>query len=268
MPYTGNLLQLKQDPSARRLPGPSPRHQLDEMDPADARGEHEVPSGTGREFQRTDFPPTVMTGGGMRLDAPASWAGAPPGGIAETPYRITYPSGNPHDSDAVLSAAGSDIQSVATPLRDRAHDGIPDRGWWRTTFGPAPMFTDTQDRQQIDTDGFTNPFSGLADDGVKYVRGINSRPENNPPRVGYSPGFRPGRERVRVWGNSVFASVSREIGAQILRPRDAYTPLPYPRLVSTMVIPPAMPRDPGSPDDPLTARTNYASSPQSVFGGF
>lgn len=268
MPYTGNLLQQQQDPTTRKLPPPSPRHGVIEEDPSAPRGEHEVPSGTGVEFAQTDFPPTVMTGGGMRLDTPASWAGAPPGGMSETPYRITYPAGNPHDSPAVLSALGAAIQSIATPMRDRAHDGADDRGWWRTTFDRPQMFTASQDRAELDTEGYTNPFGGLADDGVKYVRGINSRPENNPPRVGYSPGFRPGRERVRVWPAEMFASISRRIDPQILRPRDAYTPLQYPRMVSRMVIPPALPRDPGSPDDPLTARTDYSSAPISVFGGF
>ena len=266
MPYTGNLLQQKQLPTDRHLTGPSARHGTDEPAPSLARGEHQVPSGTGAEFEGTDFPQVVMSGGGQLLDCPASWAINPPGGAFGSPFAITYPSGNPHESDAILSNRGAVAQSIATPLRDRAHSGSVDRGWWRTTFDPAPIFW--PDRAELATEGLYNPHGVLADDGLKYVRGINSRPENNPPRDGYAPGYRPGRDRVRVTDPSTYASIHRDIGAQILRPRDAYTPNPAAPMVASMVTPPALPRSAPNPDSILTATTNYASSPQSVFGGF
>ena len=268
MPYTGNLLQQRQQPGGRPLPGPSPRHAANEADPSLARGEHQVPAGTGGVYARTDFDQVVMSGGGMRLDTPASWAGGPPGGSQETPYRVTYPAGNPHDSDAVLSARGSAIQTVQTAMRGNAHDGSPDRGYVRTGFGPEPLFAGQQERAELATEGQSNPFGALADDGVKYVRGINSRPENNPARVGYVSGYRPGRERVRVWQVPRFGHVSRRIDPQVLRPRDAYTPNASRRQVGSMVTPPALPRDAGNPDDVMLARVNYGAAPTSVFGGF
>lgn len=268
MPYTGNLLQQRQQPGGRPLPGPSPRHAANEADPSAPRGEHQVPAGTGAEFARSDFDRVVMSGGGMRLDTPASWAGAPSGGMEASPYRITYPAGNPHDSDAVLSGLGSALQTVQGGMRSNAHDGSPDRGYVRTGFDPEPLFARQQERAELATEGQSNPFGSLSDDGVKYVRGINSRPENNPPRVGYVSGYRPGRERVRAWQVPRFAHVSRTIDPQVLRPRDAYTPNPARRQVNTMITPPALPRDAGNPDDPMLARTNYTNAVTSVFGGF
>lgn len=266
MPYTGNLLQQQQAPDSRPLPGPSPRHGTDEGDPALSLGQTQVPAGTGSEYQGTDYAPVVMSGFGMPLDNPASWAGSPPGGQSADPYRITYPDGNPHDSCAVLSHDGADVQAVTTGLRHRAHDGAEDRGWLRTGFDPAPLFP--QDRVELATQGMSNPYGVLSDDGVKYVRGINSRPENNPPREGYVSGYRPGRERVRAWDNADFASVSRVIGVQVLRPRDAYTPNASRRMFATAVVAPALPRDAVAPDDVAYARADYVSAPTSVFGGF
>ena len=270
MPYTGNLVRINQSSDQRKLPSPSPRHAVDEEDPSLPRGEHHVASGTGAEFAGTTYAPVVMSGFGMPLDDPSSWAGDPPGGGSETPYRITYPRGNPHASDAVLSARAGYAQWFAHPVRDRAHDGDTDRGWLRTTFSPEPMFMDTQNpRGEIDTQGLTTPYDEATDDRFrKHVRGINSLPENNPDRVGYLNGFRPGRERVRVWGSDVFASISRVQGVQQLQPRDAYTPLHYPRMIGSMTTPPALPRTAGNPDDTAMSATNYASSPGSVFGGF
>lgn len=266
MPYTGNLLIQKQLPTDRHLSEPSNRHDRDEGDPSQWRGEHSVPSGTGAEFAGTDFEQVVMTGGGMMLNDPSPWAICPPGGEYGSPYAITYPYGNPHESPAVLSNRGSVAQDIGTKLRQHAHDGDDDRGWIRTTFDPPPIFF--PDRAELATEGLYNPHGELAADGVKYVRGINSRPENNPPRDGYAPGYRPGRDRVRVTDPSTFASIHRDIGAQQLRPRDVYTPNPAAPMVASMVTPPALPRSAPNPDSIMTASTSYASSPTSVFGGF
>lgn len=269
MPYTGNLVRIDQQPTARGLPAPSPRHALNEADPSLERGEHQVPSGTGAIYQGQDYDQVVTSGFGMTLNTPLSWAGPPPGGGAETPYHIEYTAGNPHDSRAVLGVLSGEAQWFGDGNRLRAHDGSVDHEY-RTTFSPAPYAGATQERTEIDTDGLASPYSELAPPaGTKFVRGINSLPENNPPRVGYDgPGFRRGRERVRAWDNTVRAHISRVQGVQVLQPRDAYTPLHYPRMVSDMMITPALPRQPSAPDAALIAGTVYSAAPASVIGGF
>lgn len=277
MPYTGNLLRLSQEPDARKLPGPSPRHGRNEGDPMAPLGQSTVPSGTGALYQGTDFPvyltPGGTPGGQMPLDNPAPWAGAPPGGPYEV-NGITYPRGNPHDSQAVLSQVGSDRQwTGAGGWRERAHDGDPDRGFLRTGFDPAPLYQQCIPRAELDTDGLASPYTDGGPRLAKHLRaapgGFSSLPESNPPRVGYDgPGFRRGRERVRVSDNPLFASVHRTFGVQVLHPRDAYTPNPAPRMVYSMITPPALPRDPGNPDDTAMARATYPLSPGSVIGGF
>ena len=271
MPYTGNLVFISQEPDARPLPAPSPRHGRNEGDPSLPRGEHQVAAGTGVEYGGTNFPPVVMGGFGMALDTPASWAGPPPGGRAETPYRIGWTDGNPHDSTAVLSKDGADAQWYGNPNRIRAHDGGQDHGYLRTTFDPPPYANATQHREEIDTDGLRSPYSAVSPEGAatKFVRGINSLPDNNPDRVGYDgPGFRRGRERVRAWDNTVRAHISRVQGPQLLQPRDAYAPNAARRMVSDMMIVPALPRTPTAPDTSLLAATSYTSTPGSVIGGF
>lgn len=272
MPYTGNLLSMQQAPDSRKLPPPSPRHAINEVDPNPGRAEHEIPSGTGSEYQGTDFDQVVMSGGGMPLDNPSPWSIAPPGGPSESPYNITYPRGNPHDSNAVLSALGSLLQTCAPNggrLRDNAHDGIPDRGWLRQLFSPKPLFDESQHIDELYLDGLSSSVeTASGNGGDKYVRGINSLPNNNPDRLGYVNGFRQGIERVRVWDNQNRSYIRREFGLQTLGPREVYTPNPARRMVSTMITQPALPRDANNPDDTIMANTNYASSPSSVIGGF
>lgn len=271
MPYTGNLVRLAQQPDARRLPPPSPRHGTSEDDPSVSRGEHQVASGTGAEFAGTTYAPVIMSGFGMPLDSPASWAGPPPGGAQETPYTIGWTGSNPHDSPAVLSLAGSNAQYAGDAIRLNAHDGHLDHGYNRTVFDPEPLYDNQQDRAELDTDGLASPYDpGAPASHTKFVRGINSLPENNPGRLGYDgPGFRRGRERVRVWDpTNTRAHVSRLQGVQILQPRDAYTPNFVRPIVTDMLIGPALPRDSSPPDEALLAATSYASSPTSVIGGF
>lgn len=271
MPYSGNLLRLTQAPDARKLPPPSPRHATNEYDPDPQKGEHQVPSGTGSEFQGTDYPEVVMSGGGMPLDTPSSWAITPPGGQYEATDYLTYPKGNPHNSDAILSARGAELMYCAPDgykLRDRAHDGKQDRGFLRTLFSPAPLFADQQSRDELYTEEFASSI-GTADGvgGDKFVRGINSLPNNNPDRIGYVNGFRQGIERVRVWDNHDRAFIDRQQGSQMLQPRDVYVPNHYPRMIGSMITGPALPRDANNPDDTAMASTSYASSPSSVIGG-
>lgn len=272
MPYSGNLVSMQQAPDSRKLPPPSPRHATNEVDPNPGHAEHVLPSGTGSEYQGTDFERVVMSGGGMPLDNPAPWAITPPGGPSESPYHITYPRGNPHDSQAVLSARGSQIQTCSPAggtLRDRAHDGIPDRGWLRRTFSPKPMFGESQHIDELYLEGLPSSVeTASGNGGAKYVRGINGLPTNNPDRVGYTNGFRPGIERVRVWDNANRSIPYRQYGLQTLGPREVYVPNPARRMVGTMVTQPALPRDASNPDDTIMANTNYASSPSSVIGGF
>lgn len=276
MPYTGNLVRLNQKPDALKLPAPSPRHGVREAAPELQRQTHTVPSGTGAEFQGTDFERVVESGHGMLLDTPPSSAGTPPGTAdPESPWHIDYTRGNPHTSSAVLSARGAaamaggagrpDAAGVApnTGLRGRSHDGRADRGWLRSLFWPAPMFTEAQPRQEINPDG---PASSVdqaeGPGGAKYVRGINSLGVNNP------HGWRNGRYRYSSWPNEVFAQIKRTIGTQMLQPRDIYTPGPQQRMVASMITPPSLPKDPPNPDDPITAQSQYSSAASSVIGGF
>lgn len=269
MPYTGNLIRIAQEPDARKLPAPSVRHGANEADPALAHGEHVVPAGTGSEYAGTAYPQVVMGGFGMPLDTPASWASSPPGGPDETPYAYGWTRGNPHDSRAVLSAAGAAAAWYGDGNRARAHDGALDRGVARVRFSPEPMWANTQRRDQIMTEGLPGQYS--PDGGprwAKHARGINSLPENNPPRDGYGPGgFRQGLERVRAWDNTVFASISRHLGIQLLGARPGWVPRPARPMVGPMTTPPALPRDPGNPDDTFYARTVYPPAASSVIGG-
>lgn len=264
MPYTGNLIRLGQKPDALKLPAPSPRHGVREGAPELQRRQQSVPSGTGAEYQGTDFDQVVMSGHGMVLDTPASSAGTPPGSPdPDAPYRIDYTRGNPHTSTAILSWAGQEAMTRDPSIRGRAHNGERDRGWVRSIFWPEPMFLEQQPRSEINPDG---PSSSTAQaDGVggaKYVRGINSHPTNNP------SGWRNGRYRFSTWGNRVFSQIHRTIGTQLVQPRDVYTPGPQQRMIGSMITPPALPQDAPNPDDAITARTSYTSSPSSVIGGF
>jgi hypothetical protein len=276
MAYTGNLVRLAQKPDALKLPAPSPRHGVREGAPELQRVQQSVPSGTGSEFQGTDFDKVVMSGGGMPLDVQPSAAGIPPGTAdPDAPYHITYTKGSPYDSTAILSARGAAVASggagdtVGTEwardsgARTRAHEGIQERSWLRALFWPDPLFAEQQPRQEINPDGPRSSVEGPGGQGgMKYGRGINSLGQNNP------DGFRNGRYRFGTWPNRVFAQIHRTIGTQYIQPRDIYTPGPQQRMVASMITPPALPQDPPNPDDAITANTSYASSTTSVFGGF
>lgn len=266
MPYTGNLVRLQtQQPDARQLPPPSPRHAADEQDPAAALGEHEVTAGTGSEFGGTGFASQLATGPGLDLDRPKSWAIAPPGGMDEVPYAISYAKGNPHDSRATLSA-----RDAADPVsRVDSHNGEPDRGVLRVTYSPRPLGADLQERDALSVDGFASPYSSMSEPrAAKHVRGINSLPENNPDRFGYTTGFRPGIDRLRAWFGDAARHITRDHTPQLLQPRDAYTAPPRQRMVADMVTDPALPRTAPNMDDTITASTNYTSQVSSSFGGF
>lgn len=275
MPYTGNLVRLAQQPDALKLPPPSPRHGVREGAPEVQRVQQSVPSGTGSEYQGTDFDPVVMAGHGMRLDTPVSWAGTPPGSPdPDSPFHIDYTNGSPYTSTAILSAKGAaeaaggagDTTTYVCPpdtaMRGREHNGVKDRGWVRALFWPDPLFKDTQDRQELNPDGPSSSVAGPEGvGGAKYGRGINALAGNNP------DGWRNGRYRIMTWPNTVFQSIHRTIGTQYIQPRDNYTPGPQQRMVATMVTPPSLPRNAPNPDDVIMAASNYTSSNSSVIGG-
>jgi hypothetical protein len=272
MPYTGNSTRLTQTPNARTLPGPSQRHGTNEGDPSLSRGEHSIPAGTGGEYQGSDFERVVMQGHGMPLDNPSSWAVEPPGGPYESPYAIQYSQGNPHDSQAVLSARGAYAQTCdprGQYLRTDAHDGQPDRGYMRTLYGAEPFADHTQLQDALSIEGLNSSVAQPeGDGGKKYGRGINSLPENNPDRIGYTNGFRPGIDRVRVWEGDAAHHVTRDLTPQMLQLRDNYVPNHYPRMFADVVTQPQLPRDAPNMDDAIMSNSVYATAPASVFGGF
>lgn len=277
MGYTGNLVRLAQKPDALKLPAPSPRHGVREGAPALQKEQQTVPTGTGAEFQGTDFDKVVQAGHGMRLDVQPSAAGTPPGSAdSESPWHIDYTKGSPYTSDAILSARGAAIAAggagrttgvdygADTTLVGREHDGSTDRGWVRSLFWWMPMWWETQPKEEVLTPGPASSVEGPGSGGAaKFGRGINSLGENNP------QGWRNGNYRFPNWStNTVFQSVHRTIGTQQLQPRDIYTPGPQQRMVASMVTPPSLPRDAPNPDDVLTASSTYSSSASSVIGGF
>lgn len=276
MGYTGNLIRLAQRPDALKLPAPSPRHGVREGAPDIQREQQTVPAGTGSEFQGTDFDQVVTAGNGMRLDTPASWAGTPPGSPdPDSAYHIDYTRGSPYTSSAILSArgaaeaaggAGSSTTYPCSPDTTKLateHNGAKDRGWIRALFWPAPMWLETQPRQELNPDGPASSVEGPEGvGGAKYGRGINALGGNNP------EGWRNGRYRFGTWPNTVFASIHRTIGTQQLQPRDVYAPGYQQRMVGSMVTPPSLPRDAPNPDDVIMANSNYTSSNSVIGGGF
>lgn len=274
MGYTGNLVRLAAKPGALALSPPSPRHGTVEGASTTSLQQQTVTSGTGSEFQGTDFDEVMVSGGGMVLDTPATSSITPPGGIYESPYHITYPNGNPHTSDAVLSLYGANAQAggagapdscmiADTSMTGRAHSGTRDRGWIRSLFNPAPLFRDETPHTTITPEGPGSSVEGPAGEGgQKYGRGINALGINNP------SGFRHGRYQLNVSSNENYSQIRREIGVQYIAPKEVYTPGPQQRMVSSMITPPSLPRDAPNPNDVLYASSDYSSSAASVFGGF
>lgn len=255
--YTGFIVRIANSADARSLPGPSPRHAVDESDPSQAAGEHTVPSGTGSEYGGSAFDQNVLPGGGMQLDTPTSWARD----LDANASQIKYKGATPHDSLAVLSARQGDM---ADGGRLSAHDGRQDRGWLRLRFSPAPIADELQPQEATRTDGYSNPFGALGEpDGVKYVRGRGSRPETNP------DGFRLGVLQRWAWTGDAAKHVRREQGVQVTQPRDSYAAPARQRMVKDMLTDVALPRTSASFDDNLMAQSD-ASNPTagSSFGGF
>jgi hypothetical protein len=149
--------------------------------------------------------------------------------------------------------------------RIAAHDGSVDNGYKRTVFAGEPLADDMQAREADRTDGYSNPFSAFSEtDAVKYVRGINSRPENNP------DGFRPGSLLRWSWDPQRQRKVVRDYGVQYTQPRDFYTAPAQPVMVKNMVTAVALPRSAGSFDDAVMSGndTGNVNSATSSFGGF
>lgn len=256
--YSGQLARLANKDNDSVLPGPSPRHAVDESDDQRSQAEHQVPSGTGSEYGGTQFADNIIPGGGMQLDTPAPWARD----LDAEASRIKYARSNPHDSRAVLTLRQGDMEDGG---RLPAHDGSVDRGYKRTLFAGEPLADDMQGREADRTDGYSNPFSSVAEpDAVKYVRGRGSRPETNP------DGFRLGNLWRWTWDPNRNRHVTRDYGVQYTQPRDFYTAPPREVMVKNMVSDVALPRNAGSFDDAVMSGndTNSAATGSSSFGGF
>lgn len=256
--YTGTLVRLANSAQDRKLPAPSPRHAVDESDNAISQQQRTVPAGTGSEFGGTGWQPELLPGGGMQLDTPASWARD----VDADPYRIKYAKDNPHDSRAVLTLREAEQPNGG---RLRAHDGSQDHGYMRTRFTGAPLAGELDERDADRTDGYSNPFGVAGEaDMTKYVRGLNSRPENNP------DGFRVGVLQRWTWTGGAAKHITRDYGIQYTQPRDAYVAQPRQRMVKDVVTGVMLPRSAGSFDDAVMSGNdaNAASTVGSSFGGF
>jgi hypothetical protein len=256
--YSGQLSRLANTPQERALPGPSPRHAANESDDVRSREQRTVPAGTGNEYGGTQFADNIIPGGGMQLDTPAPWARD----LDANASQIKYARTNPHDSRAVLTLRQGDMPDGG---RLSAHDGVQDRGWLRTLFRGEPLADDTQQREADRTDGYSNPFSAVAEpDAVKYVRGRSSRPEDNP------EGFRLGNLWRWQWDPQQKRTVTRDYGVQYTQPRDFYTAPPRQRMVKDVVTQATLPRTAGSFDDAIMSGNDANAAPtgSSSFGGF
>ncbi len=249
MTYSGNLVRTAQRPDAKQLPFPSAAHgDLTTPDPYPVS--HEVPAGTGQEYAGSAIPVDQVVGGGLTLDTPALWE-----------------RGNPHDSTAVLWLQRTDQQR--SDELAHAHDGAEDRGYMRSTYAKPPLQAAYQVRADMWFDGFTTPFQATGQaDMLKYVQGINSRPENNPARDGYVNGFRPGVTRQLAPNIERPAHPHRTYDVQPLTERDFYYPTNQPnagdnggeggpvfpsmaRPIATFMQRPALWRDAGNFDDAM-----------------
>lgn len=256
--YSGQLSRLANTAQERVLPGPSPRHAVNESDDTLSKEQREVPATTGNEFGGTQFEDNIVPGGGMQLDTPVTWARD----LNAEASRIKYAVANPHDSPAVLTLRQGDMPDGG---RLSAHDGRIDNGYKRVAFSGEPLADDMQQRSADQTDGYSNPFGAVGSpDAVKYVRGMGSRPENNP------DGFRLGTLWRWTWDPQRRRTVTRDYGVQYTQPRDFYTAPARPVMVKSMVTAAALPRSAGSFDDAVMSGndTNSVASAGSSFGGF
>lgn len=256
--YSGQLSRLATTPQERALPGPSPRHAVNESDDTRSRDERTVPGNTGTEYGGTRFDSPILPGGGMQLDTPTSWARDPDAEASRIKYRRT----NPHDSPAVLTLREADQPSGG---RLHAHDGAIDNGYKRSNFSGEPLSDDLQQRDADMTDGYSNPFGVVGSpDAVKYVRGRSSRPEDNP------DGFRLGNLWRWTWAPAAKRTTTRDYGIQYTQPRDFYTAPPRKRMVKDVVTQVTLPRSAGSFDDAVMSGNdaNGTQAGSSSFGGF
>lgn len=256
--YSGALSRLANTDTDSVLPGPSPRHAVNESDDAIAIGERVVPASTGNEYGGTQFEQNVMPGGSMELDTPVSWAND----VSAEASRIKFAHGNPHDSRAVLTLRQGDMPDGG---RVPAHDGSIDNGYKRTVFAGEPLADDLQGREASQTDGYSNPFGTMGQpEAVKYVRGRSSLADNNP------DGFRLGNLWRWQWDNPRKRKVTRDYGVQYTQPRDFYTAPARQPMVKDMVTRVALPRAAGSFDDAIMSGNDTSNAPtgSSSFGGF
>lgn len=256
--YSGNLIRLANSTDARALPGPSPRHALNESDPTLSSAEGTVPTGTGSEYAGSSFDENILPGGGMALDTPASWARD----LSANASQIKYAGATPHDSRAVLSLRHANMPDGG---RVATHDGTIDNGYKRVAFSGSPIADELQSQEVIETEGYANQFGEIGSpDGVKYVRGRGSRPETNP------DGFRLGRMRRWAWEGDAARHIKREQGIQYSQPRDAYIPQQRQSMVKNMLTDVALPRSAGSFDDAIMSGNDSLGTATSgaSFGGF
>lgn len=256
--YSGALSRLANTDTDAVLPGPSPRHAVNESDDTIAISERVVPATTGNEYGGTQFEQNIIPGGSMQLDTPVSWAND----LDAEASRIKFAHGNPHDSRAVLTLRQGDMPDGG---RIPAHDGSVDNGYKRVAFSGEPLADDMQAREADRTDGYSNPFGTVGQpENVKFVRGRSSLADNNP------DGFRLGNLWRWSWDPQRARKVTRDYGVQYTQPRDFYTAPPRQPMVKNMLTQVSLPRAAGSFDDAIMSgnNTDNVNSASSSFGGF
>lgn len=163
------------------------------------------------------MPVDQVVGGGLVLNTPDSWAQNYRPGIGDD-----WAKGNPHDSDAVLWNTVDD--DGFREVQDFAHNGASDRSYVRVNYD-KPVFQSTFEVRSSEVyDDLTQRTSTGDPEHTKYVRGINSLSENNPDRLGYTNGYRPGVFRWLVDNLRRPGPFTRQYELQVETQRDFFYP--------------------------------------------
>lgn len=155
---------------------PDPMHAGTPHDTPDGlegyRAARQVPGDTGAEYAGTAMPVDQAVGYDLVLDTP------------------TFTGPDAHEGPGWYGAIYSDDQF--RELIEEEHTGAGERAYERETWAPPAL----QSRFEWYADQTTQGFTPLKEPNTaELLRGINSYPQNNPEREGYTQGVRPGLHR-------------------------------------------------------------------------
>jgi len=267
--YSGNLVRTWARPDDIKNPLPDTRHQTrgHEADGTDEYPErHQVPADTGSEYFGTTFPDDVTAAPGVRL--------------AEPDWRTHQGSGGfwPVYSDDQWQ------QQLAA-----AHGATAERSDVGSQYAAPPVQSAGEVYGEVWDDGQLIPVNANTEGSPVLLRGINAYPLNNPERVGYVRGVRPGQNRRTM--ADAFRRLGRRRYVYDMQPltargSDLNVPQPVPAPgngrppyygpVLQSVLPdwmqprevfPAIWRDPGKVDDSQLAASPSSGGYEPVVGG-